>query len=70
MRIKISTNTGPLIIEECLEPYYAFYDSNTCTCCDGFGMHTWSPAYYFNGAFGPDSGEYQCEPCKGVGHYE
>jgi len=40
-----------------------------CQCCGGGGVHSWSPSSYFNGASGPDSGEYVCEPCEGYGEF-
>ena len=41
-----------------------------CQCCYGSGTHSWSPASYFNGASGPDSGEYTCGTCVGAGNFE
>ena len=41
-----------------------------CYCCEGRGEHGWSPPSYFNGATGPDSGEYGCDPCAGTGKFK
>ena len=54
--------------EECIDIAYLLGD--TCQCCDGSGIHAWSPAGYFNGASGPDSGEYTCIPCVGQGYFD
>ena len=41
-----------------------------CYCCEGRGEHSWSPANYYNGATGPDGGEYGCDPCAGTGRFK
>ena len=67
--------------DECHNLYYALtkcpevtdigpYWAVVCRCCEGYGVHSWSPSSYYNGASGPDSGEYSCTRCAGAGEFK
>jgi hypothetical protein len=38
-----------------------------CQCCEGTTAHLWSPSGH---TVDPDAGEYECDPCRGVGRFK
>ncbi len=67
---ELITRQVPMTLSQSMRPPLVTVWFLTCQCCEGLGAHTWSPASYYNGRPGPDSGEYGCEPCKGTGEFK